>query len=303
VSVLRKLHQSCLIAGGIFLLCVPVASASAAVTEVLYPAAESDKDVRYNDLIEILQGALARTQAEFGPFRMAPSPVRMSEARQLATLKGQGPLSVMWSSTSMEKERDMQAIRIPLRKGLLGYRIALIRQDRQAAMDQVRTLHDLSRLRIGQGAGWGDIAIYAQNGFAVTAVRYDQLFPMLAAGRFDLFPRGIGEVFKEYAAQGGAASGLAVERHLLLVYPWPYYFFVRKNDQRLARRIEKGVRSMMKDGSFDAIFWKYNASDIQRANLRNRVVLRLRNPLLPPDTPLNDPDLWFDPLQKTPPGH
>jgi hypothetical protein len=54
---------------------------------------------------------------------------------------------------------------------------------------------------------------------------------------------------------------------------------------------------MRADGSFDAIFHKYNDEWIAAADLRHRVVIRLNNPLLPPQTPLDDPSLWFDPLK------
>lgn len=52
---------------------------------------------------------------------------------------------------------------------------------------------------------------------------------------------------------------------------------------------------MMKDGTFDTIFKKYNFKDIERANLKHRRIIRIENPFLPADTPLNDPALWFDP--------
>ena len=52
---------------------------------------------------------------------------------------------------------------------------------------------------------------------------------------------------------------------------------------------------MMNDGSFDAIFMKYNRSSIVKANLKNRRIIRIDNPDLPKDTPLNDPSLRFDP--------
>lgn len=272
------------------------AAPRAATLEVVYPAPESPLDRRYNDLIEILRGALDHTVATDGPYRMRPSRRPMTEARQLAVMGSRGDLNVLWSSTSLDKERTMQPIRIPLRKGLLGYRIALIPRGTQSKFDKVYTRDDLRRFVIGQGIGWGDVEIYNRNGFRVSTVPYDTLFRMLGAHRIDLFPRGIGEIFNEYAALGGKASGLEIEQRLLIVYPWPYYFFVRKQDQALARRLETGLRAMIRDGSFDAVFRKYNGPMIERARLGNRRIIRLDNPLLPPATPLGDPALWFDPL-------
>jgi hypothetical protein len=265
---------------------------------VVYPARESAQDIRYDDLIEILHGALEHTVAHYGPYRMRPSHLPMTEARQLVTLEnGGGDLDILWSSTSDDKERLLLPIRIPLRKGLLGYRIGLIAQGTQPLFDAVNTRAGLHRFVVGQGIGWGDVGIYNRNGLKVSTAPYDKLFRMLAMRRITLFPRGIGEAFKEYAAQGGPASGLAIEQHLLLVYPWPYYFFVRKNNPALARRIETGIRSMIKDGSFDVIFRKYNGADIARARLASRRIIRLDNPFLPTATPLHDPSLWFDPTR------
>ena len=118
---------------------------------------------------------------------------------------------------------------------------------------------------------------------------------MVAADRIDLFPRGITEVFHEHAARQHAIPNLAVEKNLLIYYPWPYYFFFNKSNKYLVKRVETGIRKMMKDGSFDAIFMKYNRTSIIRANLKNRRIIRIVNPTLPRDTPLADASLWFDP--------
>lgn len=284
--------------GLIVLLSVIFASTAAfgATTKVIYPAYESATDTRFNDLIEILQTALEKTVPEFGPFELKPAKVGMNEARYLIELEYKGFVNIAWSSTSVDKERQFIPIRIPLRKGLLGYRIALIAKDGQAQVDQVQTIDDLKRLTIGQGIGWGDVKLYESNGLKVTKAGYENLFKMVAAGRFDLFPRGISEIFTEYDLHANKISNLAIEKNLLIYYPWPYYFFFNKKDAALVARIETGMRKMMEDGSFDAIFIKYNAQAIERANLKNRRIIRIKNDLLPKETPLNDAALWFDPV-------
>ncbi len=52
---------------------------------------------------------------------------------------------------------------------------------------------------------------------------------------------------------------------------------------------------MRKDGSFEAIFHQYHDRAIEQANLKNRRIIRLKNMLLPKETPLQDSSLWFDP--------
>jgi hypothetical protein len=278
------------------LLIILSSTMAAAQTRVVYPAFESGADARYNDVLEILKGALDRTVAEYGPYTLQPTRSRMNEARYLAELLNRnGLVNVAWSGTSVQKERDYRAVRIPLRKGILGYRVALIAKDRQADVDKIRTLAALRKVSVGQGIGWGDIAIYKANGIRVQTAGYECLFRMVAADRVKLFPRGINEVFHEYAGRGKAIPNLAIEKNLLIYYPWPYYFFFNKSDGLLAKRIETGIRKMMKDGSFDAIFMKHNRTAITKANLGNRRIIRLKNPALPKGTPLSDTALWFDP--------
>ena len=259
---------------------------------VVYPAYEVAGDVRFDELIEVMRIALEKTVLEFGSFELAPSPRGMNEARYLAELSSESKLvNIVWSSTSAQKEADFLPIRIPLRKGLLGYRIALIAKDSQAKIDQVKTLAELRQFTIGQGNGWGDVDIYKANGFTVRTAQYGNLFEMVDNGRFDLFPRGIGEIFPEFALHAKDNPNLAIEKNLLLYYPWPYYFFFNKNDAALKQRIEAGLRRMLKDGSFDANFQKYNAAAIRQADLKNRRVISITNNMLPKETPLNDASL------------
>jgi len=295
----ERLFLRLLRAGLLFLLlagALPMSLASAE-TRVVTIAPESPSDVRFNDLLEILKGALDRTVPDYGPYSLEQAPVQMSAARAVEQLERHGMVNVVWSSTSIERERRFLTIRIPLRKGLLGYRICLINAQDQERIDQVQTLADLRHLTIGQGTGWADVAIYNAEGIPVTTAAYGGLFDMVSARRFDLFPRGVSEIFREFALHAPRLPGLAIDRHLLLYYPWPYYFFFNRDDAALEARIETGLKRMRADGSFDAIFHKYNDQWIAAADLRHRVIIRLNNPLLPPETPLDDPSLWFDPLK------
>jgi hypothetical protein len=271
-------------------------SAGTAVQNVVYPAFEQADDVRFDDLLDLLRAALHVTAPQYGPYTLRPSPRGMNEARYLIELARGDAINIAWSSTSVAKENQFLPIRIPLRKGLLGYRIALIAADKQPLVDTVHTRDALKTLAIGQGIGWGDVKLYQSNGLSVGEAHYNDLFALTAHGRFDLYPRGIGEVFAEYAAQKDRHPKLAVEKNLLIYYPWPYYFFFNKRDEALKSRIQTGLHMLRKNGTFDILFKKHNDAAIKQANLKDRRVIRLANPLLPPDTP-TDPSLWFDPAK------
>jgi ABC-type amino acid transport substrate-binding protein len=278
---------------------------SAPPLQVTYPATESRTDTRFDDLKEILKTALDETVDADGAYTLKESSRYVNEARYLAEIRdggGSGEANVVWSSTSDQKERELLPIRFELRKGLLGFRVALIDQRRQKEFDRVTTFADVKKLTIGQGIGWGDVAVYQAAGMKVTTAPYEDLFRMVANDRFDLFPRGVGEAFHELDARRGQVPDLSVERGLLLYYPWPYYFFCNRKDTALAARIERGLKRMRADGSFDRIFWKYNRAAIEQARMSERRVIRIPNPLLPKDTPLGDTGMWFDPKRDTPPN-
>ena len=107
---------------------------------------------------------------------------------------------------------------------------------------------------------------------------------MVANDRFDLFPRGVCEAFRERDTRRDQVPNLSVERGILLYYPWPYYFFCNRKDTVLAARIERGLKRMRADGSFNRIFWKYNRAAIEQARMSERRVIQIPNPLLPKDT-------------------
>lgn len=271
-------------------------------TRVVYPAPESPQDRRFDDMVALLREALSRTEARHGPFFMEPTAGFLNQARQLLELEQGRELRVQWSATTLEKEQRLLPLRFPTRRGLLGYRIALIRRERQDEFRLVRHIEDLRRYSIGQGGAWIDTPIYRAQGFRVETGNYEALFRMLVLGRFDLFPRGLNEVFAEHAARQAELPELAIEDSLALHYPMPYYFFFNRNDTALAARVGEGLLSMQRDGSFEQHFWRFHGESLRKARMHERRLIRLENPFLPPDTPpLNSP-LWLDP-RIPPPGH
>ena len=207
-----------------------------------------------------------------------------------------GTLDMFWTSSSAEAESQFLPIRIPLFKGLLGCRIFIINKDNQTKFDQINTLDDLKKLTFGQGKTWGDTKILESNGFNIVKVyKYENLFHMTDGERFDAFPRGVHEPFAEVAQH--PKLNLAVEKNILLIYKMPFYLFVNKNNQKLAKDLEEGFNKAIADGSFDKLF--YNSPQvkdiIEKANMKNRKVFYLDNPGLTKETPLDRKELWADP--------
>jgi hypothetical protein len=206
-----------------------------------------------------------------------------------------GVISVMWGGTSEEMERDFIPIRIDAYRGLMNHRLFFIRQGDQARFDNIKTLEDLKQIRLGQGRSWQDASILESAGLnVVKTTKKPSLYHMLDGGRFDAFPRGANEVWTELSAFPDLK--LTVEKNLVLIYPLPTYFFVSHKDPVLAKDIELGLESAIKDGAFNKYF--YGSPEVQealgKADLGNRRAIRINNPYLPKATPLDRKELWLD---------
>ena len=264
----------------------------------IYHRPESPLDVRYLYHWEILRTALEKTKPKWGAYRMTPSAV-MTEQRQAFELKNAtGRLTVMYLSTTPDFEKSLIPIRIPVDKNLGGYCVFLIRKEDQARFDAVKSLDDLRRFTYGLGLGWIDVGILRSNGFrVVTGSSYDGLFEMLLERRFDIFLRAAVEVLDEYDRRKTSFPALHIEDGIILYYHLPMYFwFSRTNEgRRLAARAEEGMRMMIADGTYDAIFNKYQRRKIMQLRLRERRIFRISNPNVGPETPFSDKRLWFDP--------
>src|SRR5450432_949238 len=118
--------------GGLLLAMLGWASSLSAAADpmrYIYDAAESSLDRRYVYPWKILETALERTKDAFGPYVIEPSVV-MTEKRQAFELRHpSGKLTVMYLDTNPEFERDLIAIHLPVDKGLVGYRVCLIRKE------------------------------------------------------------------------------------------------------------------------------------------------------------------------------
>lgn len=244
----------------------------------------------------LLDEALSRTQGKYGPYAITPVP-ELPRNRLVRVLEaGTGRINLAILGTAHGVGRKLRPILIPVDKGLVGYRLMLIRGARQAEFDRVRSIADLKRFSFGQDFTWDDVDILKANGLTVqTGEDFEGLFQMLMRNRFDVFPRGLGEIGREFEEHGGLYPDLRIEKGLLLHYPLPVYFWFSRNarGEALAARLEEGLRAMVADGTFDRIFWKFNRATLRGLDLDHRRVLELANPLLPPDTPLSDNRLWL----------
>ncbi|MED5618195.1 hypothetical protein [Ideonella sp. BN130291] len=264
----------------------------AAVELVRYPVRETAGDRRYDYPRKLLELALSKSG---GDYRVVDASVRMNQERQVLELEAGRTIDVGPIPTSAERERRLLPVRIPLNRGLLGWRIGLIRKGEQGHFSHIARQADLASIRIAQGAEWPDTKILQGNGIQVkTGSTYPGLFEMLADGRFDYFPRSVMEIWDEQQVH---RDKLDIEQRVALHYFYDSYFFVSPRNVKLAEHIRKGLEAAIADQSFERLFLEYWGDHVRRARLQERVVIELRNPLLTPETPAERKELWFDPVR------
>ena len=285
------------------LLC---AAAAAADANIVYPLTGSRLDSRYDYDWAVLRLALDKTRARYGSYDLHQSPIIMSPQRITQELQNRpGRINILARATDPELEKTFLPVRIPIDKGLLGYRIFLVRAADLPRFAAVRTLRDLQPMTAGQGKGWADIPILHAAGLStVEGSTYEGLFAMLEAKRFDFFSRAADEATREYNERHTLNPTLAVEPTLMLHYPLPRYFFLRRDAEgrELAARITAGLEIMVRDGSLNELFYRYKNAIIEQADLKHRRVINIANPDLSPETPLSRSELWYDPLAGNPSG-
>lgn len=216
-----------------------------------------------------------------------------TQGRVIEDIKN-GVTQIMWAATDQTLESELTPIRIPILKGFLGHRIFLIRKGDQARFDHVQTIEDLKKIKLGQGTTWADTKIMKANNLnVVTTQKFAGLMYMLDGGRFDAFPRGVSEPWSEVNFGG---LQLEVEKRIMLIYKMPMYFFTSKSNSALAKDIELGLNRAIADGSFDKVFFNDPSirSALEKADIKNRIILHLDNPTLSKETPVDRPELWLD---------
>ncbi|QIR14201.1 hypothetical protein [Shewanella aestuarii] len=263
------------------------------ITEVRYNFSEQFIDPKQNYYIALLDLVLKKSEPKYGAYKLTPVPLEMPQGRTIKLVEQNKHIDIVWTMTSIERENQLKAIYIPLLKGLMGYRIGIIRKGEQGKFDEIDTLASFKKITIGQGKDWPDVEILRLNGFNVVPGADQNLLAMLAKNRFDYFPRTLNEPWHELTLR----EDVELEQNLLLHYPAPIYFFVNKQNHLLAERIEFGLRVAISDGSFDDHFFNnpINKNMITKSNLFNRQEYEIANPLLSPQSAeiLNETSLWL----------
>lgn len=260
---------------------------------IRYVDSKKYPDPKQSYFIDLLTLALEESKSQFGDYKLQPVRIEMAQGRTAIMLQRNEYIDLTWRMTSQESEQKLQAIYFPLLKGVMGNRIFVINKGDQSKFTKHLPLEDLKKIPLGQGYNWPDTIILQKNGFNVTEGYDIYLLEMLKKGRFDYFPRALHEPWLEIIND----SELIVEENLMLKYPAPIFFFVNHKNKHLQQRLEFGLAKLLNSGKFEHFFLNHpiTAGILTKANVNNRIVFELSNPLLSEQVTalLTDERLWL----------
>ena len=197
--------------------------------------------------------------------------------------------------TTIEWEQKTIPIRIPLRRGILNYRLLMVHKSNLEKFIDVDSDLKLKKFKVSLRRNWATWGIMREMQFEVVSVfGYEAVFGMLAKQRFDFVPRGRHEIYDELRIRKDEFPALRVEPNVALYIPAPFYIFVSPKNPRLAKRLEVGLNKLVDNGFLPALFDEYYADFLRQSNMADRKIIRLGNPFLPEQTPLDDKRLWLD---------
>lgn len=267
-----------------------------AIDRVVYPKPVDEGDVRFAAYVKVLKAALDATQKDFGEYELLPASHAMSEARYMKELAlDRSELSVAWSGPTYVDMASLHAVKEPIIKGLLSYRILLAHTDKLPAFSNIKNISELQKLRSAHAHGWGDSLVFDNAELPYLMSGYNSIFDLLQHQRVDYLSRGLTEVQDELASRVQSHPDVSAVPELMMFYPWPYYFYVNRSNHALEKRLLEGMRRIRESGEQDRIIMFCFADELKAFQAKGRRVIRLQNPWLEADWQGSCPDCWYQP--------
>ncbi|MFC3149406.1 hypothetical protein ACFOEK_00010 [Litoribrevibacter euphylliae] len=253
---------------------------------------QSEHDISHGFFVSLIEQALRNNAG----YRVKVLPVKeLTQDRGFLLLK-QKRLDIFWAGINPVRANNFRVVNVPLTMGMLGHRVPVIKRGDKALFDDVTEL-TLKQLRACQGSQWPDSDILEHNGYRVIrAPKFKMMYDMLEAGRCHYFPRGLNEVYGEVASfeATGSDNDLIVYEGIVLKYAFPMLFFTNRENEVLAKQLERGLRELVNSGEMMALL---KAHPVTRdafplSRFSNSRVYQLENPLLTLPLP-EEEEFWI----------
>lgn len=243
-----------------------------------FPAPLMDDDPRAYYTQALIELAFAETP-EDGPGHVVFSTTPHERLRIEAQLEKGSRINVYLMPGTNPYDARFLRVDVPVDRGLLGLRVGVIRRDDRDRFQEIRSLGDLSQIRIGSVLGWQLTDILRHNGLTTEVVdTFDDLYRLLDRNRLDLISRGATEVLREQAEKRFDHPDAVIDSALLLRLPLAFYIYVSPTHPALHRRIETGLQRALANGRFHALFQQWFSHDLEVLALDQRHIIDLSVP-------------------------
>lgn len=237
----------------------------------------SDNKAAHN--FTVIKRALEVTEEEYGPFEIGMVSKPMPNAHlHKAVLEGETFNTIIVLANDMWDETTI-GIKVPVRLGLLSYRLLLVNKSNLESFEQVKKIAELRNFYAGLVRGWQTTKVFGFLKLNVKVVgNFEGIYLMLDKNRFDYIPRGIYEIYDELNSRKGRYKNVVVEPNIALKIPTISRVYVSPKHPRIAKRLDAGLHKIIASGELKEILFKFYEKDIQRADISNRRVISIENP-------------------------
>lgn len=258
------LRRRALLGAPLLLSAVPTPAAGLRVMGPGDPA-----DQRY-DFPQRLLAALLRVAGL--PEHLEPVPGL--DQRGVASHLASGDLDIAILPSVGVRQPGLEALRWPIRRGLLGARLLMALPEQAQRLRRMRQVEELKPLRLGYGADWHDAPLLEGLGFRLQRQPdYADLFRALLRGECDYLSRGVNEIWAEIDHPLLVPHAVQVVPGIALSYPLDDYFYVGERRRAWLPRLQAGLQALWDSGAYRRLFFEAYGRSLQRAGFTRRRVL------------------------------
>ncbi|VUD68776.1 hypothetical protein TDB9533_04135 [Thalassocella blandensis] len=236
---------------------------------------------------ELITQALQQTDSTLGNFAASPVDNPIPASRVPESVIKDEEFNVFWAPAIKKYERpELFAIKIPLLKGLAGCRLLLVNKDKPLQED---ALQNYSSLTYGVRHDWISTDIFKLNNLnTLTALNNKTLLLTLEAGRYDAIPVGADQIQRLLETDEKLAKVLQVSDLAIFHFPLPTIYYVNSNYPALADALERGLKTLLKNGQFETIFNQHFKQQLNILKGDKYKTITLKNPFVIDDMVITD---------------
>ena len=243
---------------------------------------------------QLVKATLEETVKDFGEYEMIVHQEFIGNQRHDTEVKLGTFINVRIGVSTAEREDAYIPIKVPLRKGLINYRLLVVNKNDVDRFTKARTAEDLKAFKFGLVESWITTDIFKRNNMnVVPVVDPTRMLTMLERQRYDATVRGTNEVYTELATFDKNGNKFAIVPGVGIYINSPTYIFVSKKAPGLAKRLDVGLRRLIANGRFDEMFYKWHKESIERAEIDKRIFIKIDNPVLPDELIPKQKELWL----------